>query len=131
MCTPGRCDVMLFHCDTAILLNGFVACNRLDDDIIVYVSTSNIPQRFEFTKSISDNETKITFDNPIQVEANKRCRIGIRSEIFQKINIGIGWHGFKVKSSSIQNGVAFQFNNTFCNHIHLITRVLFNIIDES
>lgn len=78
-------------CDKAILWNGFVICNEIEDIIFINVNIDHVLQSFDFGQSTLDNETQIIFDNPIQVPADKLCRIDIKYR-FNDIE-----RGFKIK----------------------------------
>lgn len=117
-------DSTNLSCDKTINVNGFVICNRMDFDVKVQFG---VLESIVYKKYIWGNETKIVFDNPIQLKANKWCYIRITSDIFKQSSRG--WHGFNVVKSVEQNGVTFQIDEDYCDEINFITRLLYNTID--
>lgn len=120
-------DSIKFFCDKAIYLNGFIVCNRIDDEIAVSVVTQR-PQISTNTLTRSENETQITFDTPIRLANCESCTITIESAILQDSRNGL--YGFQLQQTIPKNGYSFRFDPKACQKFNLITRLLYNIIDE-
>lgn len=111
-----------FDCDKDVYLNGFVVCYRMDVDSIV-VKVQGIERTC--TKILSDNETKIIFNEPFRVTANKLQMIDISCT--RNSQSPICWRWSRLEELIQQNGILFDFRSC-CNARKSITRLLFNII---
>lgn len=78
-----------FRCKKTIELNGLVVYNKVADDILVDITLSdvNVTDVTQRTKLISDNETVVTFDEPITIPADTICSIKIRRQECMFTNI--------------------------------------------
>ena len=127
-----------FLANKAIRLNGFDICNKIDDAIKVDISLFNvinfcvpcIAKSFNYknTISTSEKETRIIFDDPIEIPANIQCALQIPSNNFKKSNTR--FYGFNLESRVTQNGVLFIIPEILCSKSNLITRLLFDIHNE-
>lgn len=110
-----------FRCDKTINFNGFVMCDTIFEDILVY--TSSATSIVKNTRSFSENQTHVLFEKPIQVKANEWhfFRVTNRKHNFGYMHLGV--------CSSSSNGVKFEFNKNFSKQSTLVTRLLFNIVD--
>lgn len=96
-------DYLGFYTDKAIEWNGFVICNKINDDNI---------------------GVKIGIESESGQHCPKKTKRHINSN-FQQSSSGL--YGFNIESHITQNGVLFQFPKRVCKKTNLITRLLFNI----
>lgn len=118
-------DYIVFYYNKKIKLNGFIICSRIDSEIKVEVKIEGEEKRPTYTASISENETKIIFDDPIEMRSCKCCTIRIFSETLRQPSASL--YGLKLEECVVQNGVKFQIPQPICNKLNLITTLLFDI----
>lgn len=122
-------DGIEFACSKPIDLHGFVICNRIIHlfDISVYVK--NLRQYLTYSISIPNTETIVTFDEPIRVNENEWCYILLTSHSSKVLNRSL--YGFYAAPNITQNGIYFRFSEKNRAKLNLITRLLFDAVDQS
>lgn len=124
-------DCIGFTCDKTIILNGFIMCSRIVDNVRIDVYVKGKPVKCEWSIKTSTTKTRFKFDEAIKVKRNEECRIFVRCLKTSKKSC-IGWYGFNVVSCSKQNGASFRFQRDNRDGIYSITNLLFNnMIDET
>lgn len=130
---PNEVEKIAFICDKPIYLKGLVVrFEKLATDLSVDIDLgSKQLKRHPANVTMANDENRITFGEPVKMEAHERCLITLKSKMFKQGKKS----GYCIKSEIVDNnGIWFQFLNSQYGDTTLtilITNLLYNPVGMS